>query len=42
MLENLLQNLNGATDLSQECCKFLKIIEHVSYSIRYCKIALLI
>ena len=36
ILENSLQNLNGVTDFSKK--KNLKIIEHVSYSIRYYKI----
>ena len=39
-LKNRVQKLNGMTASSQK--KFLKIIEHVSYSIRYCKISLLI
>ena len=39
MLENRLQNLIGVTDFSQ---KNSKIIENVSYFIRYCKISLLV
>ena len=38
-LENRLQNLNKVADFSQKNVQ--KIIEHVSYSIRHCKISLL-
>ena len=39
-LENPSQNYNGMTDFSQE--KSLKIVERVKYSIRYCKMSLLL